>query len=361
MNTQINRLPVPTWNRTGVNWLDKKALPPDREYLPGDHLPYDGVLPHGISLMDDLPEEIASIPGGMGEWMNEFIRKGADKTCYLLVDGSLSEPVIITQTLDSAKPVIRAHYAINANPGSNLTVVQINRGDAKDGMIGSLTQIDAQENSVIRLISIQLLGQNSHSFDTVGARIGKGARVEIIRAVLGGKTAACGSAAYLEGQGGGYQQDTAYFADKEQIFDFNDIARHTGRETVSEMHTAGVLAGTSSKILRGTIDFQAGSAHSVGHENETVLLLSPSARNRTVPLILCGEEAVEGQHAATLGQFDEKQLYYLCSRGLSLAEAKRMLVEARFMPVLNKITPDDLRMEILNVIERRLDEHECDS
>jgi hypothetical protein len=92
-----------------------------------------------------------------------------------------------------------------------------------------------------------------------------------------------------------------------------------------------------------------------------VLLLSPSARNRTVPLILCGEEAVEGQHAASLGQFDEKQLYYLCSRGLSLKEAKRMLVEARFMPVFHKITPDDLRMEILNVIERRLDEHENDS
>lgn len=361
MNTQINRLPVPTWNRTGVNWLDKKALPPDREYLPGDHLPYDGVLPHGISLLDDLPEEIAAISGGMGEWMNEFIMNGADKTCYLVGEGSPSEPVIITQNLDLTHPVIRAHYAINAKPGSNLTVIQINRGDTKDGVLGSLTQIDAQENSVVRLISVQLLGRNSQSFDTVGARIGKGARVELVRAVLGGKTAACGSVAYLEGQGGGYQQDTAYFTDKEQIFDFNDIARHTGRETESEMHTAGVLAGSSSKILRGTIDFKAGSAHSVGHENETVLLLSPNARNRTVPLILCGEEAVEGQHAASLGQFDEKQLYYLCSRGLSLMEAKRMLVEARFMPVLHKITQDDLRMEILDMIERRLDEHEISS
>lgn len=361
MNTQINRLPVPTWNRTGVNWLDKKALPPDREYSQGDHLPYDGVLPHGISLMDRIPEEIAAIPSGMGEWMDEFILSRADKTCYLLAEGPAGEPVIITQTLDLTHPVIRAHYAINAKPGSNITVIQINRGDAKDGVLGSLTQIDAQENSVVRLISVQLLGRNSQSFDSVGARIGKGARVELVRAVLGGKTAACGSLAHLEGQGGGYQQDTAYFTDKEQIYDFNDIARHAGRETESEMHTAGVLAGSSNKILRGTIDFKAGCAHSVGHENETVLLLSPSARNRTVPLILCGEEAVEGQHAASLGQFDEKHLYYLCSRGLSLMEAKRMLVEARFMPVLHKITPDDLRMEILNVIERRLDEHETDS
>lgn len=361
MNTQINRLPVPTWNRTGVNWLDQKALPPDREYLQGRHLPYDGILPHGITLMDHLPADVAEIKSGMGEWLDELIRNGADKTCYLLGNGIASEPIIITQNLDLTQPVIRTHYAIKAKPGSNLTVVQINRGDAKDGVIKNLTQIDAQTDSFVRLISIQLLGKNSQSFDAVGARIGKGAKVELIRAVFGGKTAACGSMAHLEGQGGGYQQDTAYFTDEDQIFDFNDIASHIGRETVSEMHTAGVLSGHSSKILRGTIDFKAGSAHSVGHENETVLLLSPSARNRTVPLILCGEEAVEGQHAATLGRFDEKQLYYLCSRGLSIMEAKRLLVEARFMPVLNKITQDDLRQEILTIIERRLDEHEISS
>ena len=110
MNTQINRLPVPTWNRTGVNWLDKKALPPDIEYSQGDHLPYDGGLPHGISLMDRIPEEIAAIPSGMGEWMDEFILSRADKTCYLLGEGSpvilLLSPILWILPIRLSEPII---------------------------------------------------------------------------------------------------------------------------------------------------------------------------------------------------------------------------------------------------------------
>lgn len=61
-----------------------------------------------------------------------------------------------------------------------------------------------------------------------------------------------------------------------------------------------------------------------------MLLFSPNARNRTAPLILCGEEEVEGQHAASVGRLDENKLYYLRSRGLSEAQARRLMVDARF-------------------------------
>ena len=80
-----------------------------------------------------------------------------------------------------------------------------------------------------------------------------------------------------------------------------------------------LLTGSADKILRGTVDFQRGAKRGVGHESEDVLLFSPSARNRTAPLILCGEEEVEGQHAASVGRLDENKLYYLRSRGLSEA------------------------------------------
>ena len=98
------------------------------------------------------------------------------------------------------------------------------------------------------------------------------------------------------------------------------------------MHTAGVLTGNADKILRGTIDFRRGAKRGVGHESEDVLLFSPHARNRTAPLILCGEEEVEGQHAASIGRLDEAKLYYLRSRGLSEAQARRLMVDARFAP-----------------------------
>jgi Fe-S cluster assembly scaffold protein SufB len=358
MNEKINRLPVPTWNRTGVNWADSKADLPEDSLLPGIKEPYSGSLPGGMHLLKELPHEVTAIPSGMGDSFDQYIKSGADKTCFILADGNVKESLIITESLDTSRPASRTHYGIIAEEGSKLTVVQISRGDVNNGVSMSLTQIDAKAGSKVRLVQIQLLGSQSRSWDAVGALIGEGAQVELVRAVLGGSVAACGSLARLEGAKGAYDLNTAYFGHEEQYLDFNDVARHIGRETVCNMYTSGVLADKSNKILRGTIDFQSGAVRSVGHENETVLLLSSEARNRTVPLILCGEEQVEGQHAATLGRFDEKQLYYLCSRGLTPTQAKRLMVEARFTPVLDMLPDEDLRKEILECIERRLNSHE---
>ena len=88
-----------------------------------------------------------------------------------------------------------------------------------------------------------------------------------------------------------------------------------------------------------------------------MLLFSPTARNRTAPLILCGEEEVEGQHAASIGRLDEEKLYYLRSRGLSEAQARRLMVDARFAPALDKIPLEALRTEVQEEAARRLDDH----
>ena len=101
-------------------------------------------------------------------------------------------------------------------------------------------------------------------------------------------------------------------------------------------------------------DFQRGAKRGVGHESEDVLLFSPSARNRTAPLILCGEEEVEGQHAASVGRLDENKLYYLRSRGLSEAQARRLMVDARFAPAIDKIPLDSLQDEVRENVARRL-------
>ena len=140
------------------------------------------------------------------------------------------------------------------------------------------------------------------------------------------------------------------------MLDFKDVSVHGGRDTLCEMHTAGVLTGHADKILRGTVDFQRGAKRGVGHESEDVLLFSPNARNRTAPLILCGEEEVEGQHAASVGRLDENKLYYLRSRGLSEAQAHRLMVDARFAPAIDKIPLESLQDEVRENVAGRLND-----
>ena len=179
-----------------------------------------------------------------------------------------------------------------------------------------------------------------------------------MRIELGGCVVACGARTLLNHNKCEYDLDAVYFGRDNDVLDYNDVSVHTAKDTLCEMHTAGVLTGHADKILRGTIDFRRGAKRSVGHESEDVLLFSPAARNRTAPLILCGEEEVEGQHAASIGRLDEAKLYYLRSRGLSEEQARRLMVDARFAPAIEKIPLAALQDEVREAAARRLDDAE---
>lgn len=233
--------------------------------------------------------------------------------------------------------------------------MQVLRGDAEHGAAASLTRIRAGENAQVRLVQIQLLGDNARRWNAAAVEEGRNARVEQVRIELGGILSACGTRAALSAAKSEYDLDAVYFGSGSALLDYNDVSVHTAKDTMCEMHTAGVLTGHADKILRGTIDFRRGAKRGVGHESEDVLLFSTDARNRTAPLILCGEEEVEGQHAASIGRLDEEKLYYLRSRGLSEAQARRLMVDARFAPALDKIPLETLRDEVRAEAARRLD------
>ena len=98
--------------------------------------------------------------------------------------------------------------------------------------------------------------------------------------------------------------------------DFNYELRHRGRKTECEIDANGVLTGTSKKVYRGTIDLVHGCKGATGTERETVLLANKGVDNKTVPVILCDEDDVAGNHGATIGHVRDEQLFYLACRGL---------------------------------------------
>ena len=358
MNGQINLLPAPTWNRLGVNAAGAAfALPEVPAGGFGSARWEMGALPAGVRRSLDPDPAWAALESGMGPAFDAFVKENANALCALTAEGDNPECLCLTHTLDAAHPAAIARCGLYAAAGSSVTLLELCRseGAVPGGLAASLTQVFAGAGAHVRLVQVQLLPESCRRWSAVAVHGEAGARVELIRAELGAGAAACGSLTALAGEESRYELQSMYFGDGERQLDFNDTALHTGARTESELYSAGVLTGQSQKTLRGTIDFRRGAVYAVGHEQEDVLLFSPGVRNRTTPLILCGEERVEGQHAASIGRLDETKLYYLASRGLSPAAAQRLLAEARFAPVLDKIPLEDLRAEILAYVERRLD------
>lgn len=184
--------------------------------------------------------------------------------------------------------------------------------------------------------------------------VGNSARVEFISADAGHGNFSADVEIDLRGDDSVADLQAVYFGDGNRKLDFNYVIRQRGKRTSATMNVRGALSDKCDKIFRGTLDFQRGAKGSTGRELEEVIILSPGTRNRSVPLMLAAEDEVDGHHAVSVGRLDEEKIFYLMSRGLDKSEAERLIVEAAFNPVFEKIPNENLRDELLETLQRRL-------
>lgn len=118
----------------------------------------------------------------------------------------------------------------------------------------------------------------------------------------------------------------------------------------NNIEVQGVLDNNATKTFKGTIDFKEKSFKSTGHENENCLLLSKTCISKSLPILLCHEEDVDGAHSVSSGKIDQNKLFYLMSRGLTENESKQLIIKSNFNHILN-IIPDEIRDSVIDKID----------
>lgn len=156
------------------------------------------------------------------------------------------------------------------------------------------------------------------------------ARITVRHTVLGAGKSFVGLAGNLSGKRSDVHVTTRYVGHGEEEIDFNYLLRHRGEKTTCLMDAQGVLTDECTKILRGTIDLACGCAGAEGTETESVILADERVKNKSIPIILCSEDDVAGNHGATIGHMRPEQLNYLMSRGISQEAAERLFATATF-------------------------------
>ncbi len=295
----INRLPTRTWNRLGVNetaltWEDTADLGTEQITAAGQTVRLD-------------------ISG----------------------DGNYSEKRV----------------DIHAPEGQTVTVFETLRAD--DNLLVR-TELHVEKDARVRLVQIQNTVQGSLLRLENNGRCAENAQVELIQILLGRGDVYSDGHFALNGTGAGFQAGIGYLGQKQQTVDLNLVVNHWGQKTTSEINAAGALKDDARKIFRGTIDFKKGSAGSVGNEQETVLMLGDGVVNKTVPLILCAEENVVGNHGATIGELDEDTLFYFESRGIPAAEAENIMARAAIERLARTLQDETAQAAVLTELEEVL-------
>ncbi len=371
---KVNMLPTRTWNRLKVNESYVKT-PEIKSFCRCEM--NDAARNIACSAGGHRPEEYDDIESGMGSAVAELGRsadaafagknrtdaRNCTQTDTILIsteDGKrYVDPMVMTYKYEPQKGSSFNRIIIDAAPGSSLTAVivlesskdvlvqqaalQRNGADTNEDTAVLRVLVNAQQNSDVRIYMVQMIGSKTVSLADVGIQEAENSRVEFVRAELGGSRSYTGVLADLRGDGSYFEADTSYNAASGRIVDMDYTARHEGRNTQSLMNAAGVIGNSSEKIFRGTIDFLRGCAGAKGDEKEDVLLLGDDLVNKTVRLILCKEEDVEGNHGASIGELADDVLFYMGTRGICREQAEKLVAKAKLLAVISKIPSDEVR------------------
>lgn len=219
----------------------------------------------------------------------------------------------------------RKKIDIHAEKGEKTTVFM---DYAPTGKLAVATNLTLEEDAQVRLVQLLHSGKDSLVYNAIQGSCEKGARIELVQIYLGRGDIYSDTTIDLQGRKSSFKSDIGYIGEQTHVIDMNEVVNHFGKATESEINVSGALRDGAKKIFRGTIDFKTGASDSVGNEQETVLMLGEDVENKTVPVILCSEENVVGNHGATIGELDEDTMFYFASRGIDKEHAENIMARA---------------------------------
>ncbi len=314
------------------------------------------------------------------------------KTWYWLNMNEITVPVDekLAAEMDAAQPVvIRAqqgekvtkmiHLAVEdrkpeadrfelvAEAGADLSItLVVSSAENVESTLLLETKVHAEADANVHIYVAQIAGNGVTVLHQLTGSADDNAKVELIDLQMGGKLAVEGATIDLNGKHSDFTARYAYLGQNERRLDINYTANHYGKKTTSDMLANGVLKDASQKMLRDTIDFKNGCIGAKGSESETVLLLGEKAVNQSIPLILCQEEDVEGDHGASISRVSDRTLFYLMSRGISRSEAENIIARSMIDAVAEKIPQEKVRelirdyVKVAMPVEREKVELICD-
>lgn len=355
----VNRLPARTWNRLGMNESRVADAFTETEKTAAAEVTGEGIT----VVTAEKTDSFDGMATGMGPDTDALLAQTGTKAQLVSAEegkgaGALAE---LTYTLPGGEKAGSRLY-LHAKKNSELNVAVLyasepahdGSGDTAGtgGLAALQTRIRAEAGARVRLYMAQTLADGVTCLNDIGAVCGEGASVELVRLELGAGKLYAGCETGLDGDGSRFEAALCYSGRPGQRLDMNYTVRHRGKKTESLIEAEGVLAEGGFKVFRGTIDLLPGCAGAKGTETENVLLLSDQVVNQTVPLILCGEEDVEGNHGATIGRLDERTLFYLASRGIPQEAAEQMIARARAQALADRFPSGTIRQEVEKVLCR---------
>ena len=287
---------------------------------------------------------------GNGEILEENCYKNSNSNIKIELN---KETVKIIYEFDDKNLELVNNIELIANKNSNV-IIEYKSNTNKPCFHNGIVKAIAKENVKLNISIINFMNNKSLNFESMETKIESKGNVQYTIIDLGGKTSITNYYSNLVGVESNNDLKSIYLGQNEELKDINYIAHLNGEKSKVNIDVQGAIDNEAIKNFKGTIDFKKGCKKAKGSENEFCLMLSKKAKSRALPMLLCTEDDVEGEHSTASGSVENSELFYIMSRGLSYKEAIKLIVKSRFNSIIERIPDEEIKQDVVEQVENRL-------
>lgn len=269
----------------------------------------------------------------------------------------IDEPIRIINYLSERGSSSISRNIIISESNSKATVVQeLYSANIKNKEIQQvyfeLMDAHLMNNSQLEMVTLQSLDYQAVNFSNRKSFVEQDANMSWSIGLFGSQLSRYKIDSIMQGQGASVGDVEIIFGIDNQSFDISSNLIHSAPNTKGRVLVKSVMKDTSQSLFKGMIKINKNAKSTESYLAGHAILLDKGAKSDAIPGLEIESNEVKATHSASVSQIDEKQIFYLMSRGLSEESAKREIVGGFLEPISRRMGPT-IRAWINYLIENK--------
>ena len=276
---------------------------------------------------------------------------------YIILEEDSKQTIKILNLVKNKKSLQAVHprIIIIANKNSeSLIFEEVRSVGSGTNFINSVTEFILEDGANIEHIIVDDYANDTYNIANICVKQSKDSNFISHNFSMGKKLSRRDFNIELDESGANCNLFGLYLVDNENHIDHHTTIEHKEAYCNSNENYKGILSGKSTGVFNGRIHVHPDAQKTDAIQNNRNLLLSDDAIIHTKPELEIYADDVKCTHGATVGQLDEKALFYLRTRGLNQSKSQKMLMRAYVGEITDEISNEKIRDELMEMILDRL-------
>ena len=289
---------------------------------------------------------------------NAFLAEG----CVINFEPNSEKEIKVLNIVDNEKSeqIIHPRIIVKAGKNSNISMLEeIRFLGKKKNLVNSVTNFYLDEGANLEHILIDDFSEETYQISNILVKQKKDSTFSSYNYSNAKNLTRKDFIVELKDRGSHCDLRGVYIADNDNHIDHHTIIEHEKEHCTSNELYKGILSGKSTGVFNGRIHVHNDAQKTDAIQSNQNILLSDNAIIHTKPELEIYADDVKCTHGATVGQLDEKGIFYLRTRGIKKKDAQKMMMRAYVGEVLSGIKNDEIKYNLLERIMQSIPDGEA--